>query len=120
MEEVMITVDGVSAPCPSAYTWGLQDVSHSDSGRTDDITMHKNRAGQKRKISLQWNGPDWKTASKILKMFNPEYISVRYPDMMSGTYETRKFYVGDRSAPVKIWTVGNKTISSVSFDIVER
>lgn len=116
----MITVDGADMPCPSVMTWGLQDISASESGRTDDTTMHKNRVGQKRKISLQWNGPDWATTSTILKAFNPEYIKVKYPDMMSGEYETRTFYVGDRSAPVKWWWVGNQRLESVSFDIIER
>lgn len=116
----MIMVDGVEMPCPSAFTWGLQDVSASESGRTDDTKMHKNRAGQKRTISLQWNAKDWKTTSKILKAFNPEYINVRYPDMMSGTYETREFYVGDRTAPVKTWWIGNQRVESLSFDIIER
>ena len=33
MAEVMIKVDGVSLPCPSEYTWGLQDVSAGESGK---------------------------------------------------------------------------------------
>lgn len=120
MTEIMITVDGVAMPCPSSFSWGLQDISAAESGRTDDTLMHKNRKGQKRKISLAWNGKDWKTTSKILKAFNPEYINVKYPDMMSGDYETRTFYVGDRSAPVKWWWIGNQRTESVSFDIIER
>ena len=120
MSDIMITVDGASVPCPSAFTWGLQDVSASESGRTDDALMHKNRVDQKRKISLQWNGKNWSETAQILQAFNPEYISVRYPDMMSGTYETRTFYVGDRSAPVKWWWVGNHRMESISFDIIER
>ena len=38
----MITVDGVDMPCPSSFSWGLQDVSAAESGRTDDTLMHKN------------------------------------------------------------------------------
>lgn len=116
----MITVDGVEMPCPSAFTWGLQDISAAESGRTDDTLMHKNRVGQKRKISLQWNCPDWQTTARILQAFNPEYINVTYPDMMSGAYETRIFYVGDRSAPVKMWWTSKKRMESLSFDIIER
>ena len=115
----MITVDGVSIPCPSVFTWGLQDISASESGRTDDTIMHKNRVGQKRKISLQWNAKDRATTAQILQAFNPEYISVKYPDAMSGTDETRTFYVGDRTAPVKYWWVGKQLYESISFDIIE-
>ena len=116
----MIKVDGAEMPCPSSFTWGLNDVSAAESGRTDDTIMHKNRVGQKRTISLQWNGLKKEAVSKILKAFNPEYIQVTYPDAMSGIDETRTFYVGDRSAPVKYWWVGNQRYESVSFDIIER
>ena len=118
--EIMITVDGAAMPCPSSFQWGLQDISASESGRSEDTLMHKNRVGQERKIGLHWSGKDWKETSKILKAFNPEYIQVRYPDMMSGTYEIRTFYVGDRTAPVKWWWIGNQRTESISFDIIER
>lgn len=41
MAEAFLKVDGVAMPCPSSFTWGLQDISASESGRTDDTTMHK-------------------------------------------------------------------------------
>lgn len=116
----MIIVDGVEVKTPSTFSWGLQDVSDSASGRTQDALMHKNRISQKRKISLVWNHPTPAEASAILKAFNSEYVSVRYPDAMSGMDETRTFYVGDRTAPMKIWTINNKRYSQVSFDIIER
>lgn len=120
MAQAMISVNGVAMPCPSTFTWGLQDISAAESGRTDNGIMHKNRVAQKRKISLGWNGKDWQETGVILRAFNPEYINVRYPDMMSGKYETRTFYVGDRSAPVKWWWVGNQRMESITFDIIER
>ncbi|MFR5739597.1 MAG: DUF6711 family protein [Coprococcus sp.] len=116
----MISVDGVAVKTPSSFSWGLQDISDSAAGRTQDTVMHKNRVGQKRKISLSWKGLTQEETSKVLKAFNPEYIKVTYPDAMSGTDETRTFYVGDRSAPVKIWTIGNKRYESISFDLIER
>lgn len=120
-DNIMIIVDGVEMPCPSKFEWGLSDVSAGESGRTDDTIMYKNRVGQKRKISLAWVGKTWSETSKILTAFNPEYITVRYPDMMDGEYEEREFYVGDRSAPVKYWWNGtDKFIDSISFDIIER
>ncbi len=116
----MIKVDGVELPCPSSFTWGLQDVSAAESGRTDDARMHKNRVAKKRKISLRWNGKSRQETAQILQAFDPEYVFVRYPDMLSGVDETREFYTGDKTAPVKIWLVGNKIIESISFDIIER
>lgn len=105
---------------PSEHSWGLQDVSDSNAGRTQDALMHKNRIAQKRKIALGWNNPDAKEVSRVLTAFNPEYVDVRYQDAMSGEEEERVFYVGDRSAPMSWWVVGHKKYSKLSFDIVER
>lgn len=116
----MIWVNGTAVKTPSSFVWGLQDVSDSASGRTQDAMMHKNRIAQKRKISLSWSGPSPGEAAAILQAFNPEYIDVTYPDAMSGTNETRTFYVGDRSSPMKIWTIGKKRYESLSFDLIER
>lgn len=115
----MMLVDEVELPTPSTFEWGLIDVSASDSGRTQDGKMHKNRIAQKRQIKLSWNGTDKPRTAKILQMVNPEYIRVTYPDAMSGTDETRTFYVGDRNGIIKIWTVNNKRYETLSFDLIE-
>lgn len=120
MSEVMIKVNNVNMPCPSKFTWGLQDVSAGESGRTDDALMHKNRVAQKRKLQIEWVGKNWQETAQILQAVNPEYIDVTYPDMMNGRYETRTFYVGDRTAPVKFWWVDRKMIERISFDFIER
>ena len=70
--------------------------------------------------SLRWIGKTQEETARILQAFDPEYISVRYPDKKSGAYETRVFYTGDRTAPVKTWWAGKKIIESISFDIIER
>ena len=105
MAEHMIEVNGKVMPCPASYEWSLQDVSASDSGRTDDALMHKNRKAQKRKLALKWNAKTPDVTSEILKAFK---------------YQTRTFYTGDRKAPVKWWMKDKKIIESVSFDIIER
>lgn len=116
----MLWVDGVECPTPSEFTWGKIDVSDPNSGRTLDAVMHKNKVAEKVQLQLAWNGTDRAKTAKILQMFNPEYIQVTYPDAMSGTDLTKTFYAGDMSAPVKIWTVGNKRYESVSFNIIEK
>ena len=116
----LFKVDGVVIKTPSSYSWGLQDVSAADSGRTEDAQMHKNRIAQKRKLSLSWNNPTQEETAILLQQFNPEYVDITYPDSMSGNQETRTFYVGDRSAPMKIWTISNKRYSQVSFEVIER
>lgn len=113
-------VDGVTMPCPSSFEWGLQDVSLGESGRTDDALMWKNRVSQKRKIAISYNGITTDVCAKVLQAVNPEYIQVYYWDLMDNQYETRTFYVGDRTAPYKCFWVGNHRVERLSFDIIER
>jgi hypothetical protein len=81
---------------PSQMKWSLQDVSAANSGRNTAGKMFKNRVTQKRKLEFEFTGWDWTKVSQILQVVNSEYITVRYPDMMTGTVQTRTFYVGDR------------------------
>lgn len=105
---------------PCAYTWGLQDVSDQDSGRTLDAVMHKNRIAQKRKINLSFWGLGVAETARLLQAFNPEYIDVEYEDAMIGGRTIKTFYVGDRSAPVWIWNVDNKHYEKINFNLIER
>lgn len=121
MASAFMTINGVSVPCPSTFTWGLQDVSSSNSGRSDTGYMHKNRVTQKRKLSVSWTALTFSQASKIVNAVDDEYFTVIYPDVKSGNEnESRTFYVGDRSAPFKCWWSGNKRMESLSFELVER
>lgn len=120
MADVLIRVDGVDMPNPSKLNWSLQDVSLGESGRDDTGYMWKSRVTQKRKLELEWSAVKPSDASAILTAFNPEYINVRYFDAMLNSWQVRNFYVGDRSAPVKIWTDDNKIYETIKFDIIER
>lgn len=117
----MIKVDGVAIKTPSEFTWGLQDVSADSAGRTQDALMHKDRIAQKITLNLAWNGLTFAETSTIVQAFNPEYVNVTYPDPLNGsTTTTKKFYVGDRSAPFKIWTTRQKVMEKLSFNLIER
>lgn len=116
----MIWVNGVEIKTPSGFTWGLQDISDSAAGRTQDGIMHKNRVTRKRKLSFTWAAPTPQETSAILAAFDPEYVNITYPDAKSGGNETRTFYTGDITSLMKIWTIGQKRYDSLSFDVIER
>lgn len=117
--QFILKVGGTTLPCPSKFDWSIQDVSAGESGRTDDGVMHKNRVTRKRKIALSWAAKNPTVTSQILKAFAPEYISVYYWDAEDNQYETRRFYTGDKSAPVWRWFTGTQIFESISFDIIE-
>lgn len=112
------SIDGKSIPCPSSYVWKLEDTSQSDAGRTEDGVMHKKRIGQVVGLELSWQNIPTDKVSKILKAFNPEYITVEYLDPMAGGYKKLEFYVGNRSAPM--YNAAKGLWSNVSFNIIDR
>lgn len=117
----MITVDNVEMKCPSGFTYGLQDVSSPDAGRTQDAVMHVMRVAQKVKLELEWTGLTWAETAELMQAFNPEYVVIKYPDMLTGQMETKTFYTGDKSAPVKQWfdKDGEKIIDKLTFNVIE-
>lgn len=120
--DFVFKVNNVQMPCPSSFSWQINDVSAAESGRTDDGLMWKNMVTRKRKISLAWKELTPTQTSKVLKAFGTdEYFDVYYWDAQDGRYETRTFYAGtNRDAPVHFWWVGNQRFETVSFDIIER
>lgn len=113
-------VNGTEMPCPSTFQWGLMDVSKSESGRTEDAKMHKNRIAQKVKLTVGYTGCTAEVASTVLRAINPEYITVSYPDLMAGGNSAKEFYVGDREGIVKWWWDGKHILESLQFDLIER
>lgn len=122
MAKTMLKIDGVAVKSPSVFSWGLADLSSEESGRsTNDGKMTKDIIATKRNLSCTWNNLTQKEASEILQLVSKKvYFNVTYPDALSGQNETREFYVGDRSAPIKLWTVNKKIYSTLSFNLIER
>ncbi len=121
----MLEFNGVAVKDPSALSWGISDASSEESGRsTNDGKAHKDVIAQKRKLELSWSNPTKDEVSAILTAVNyttvGAFFKVKYPDAMSGKFETRTFYVGDRTAPMKTWTVNQKIYSTLSFSIIEQ
>jgi len=118
----MLKIDGVAIKSPSVFTWGFADISSEESGRnTNDGKMNKDIIASKRSLSCTWNNLSKEEVSKILQLVcGKAYVKVTYPDALSGKDETREFYVGDRSAPVKVWNTTQKIFSSLSFNFIER
>lgn len=119
----VLTVDGVAMPDPYKCEYGLMDVSSDDAGRVMDATatMYKQRIAQKRKLSCAWRNPSAHTVGTVLRAVNPEYIAVRYWDAMDEQMETRTFYVGDRTAPLRWFQILDGTrYEELSFDLIER
>lgn len=99
MANGFIYINGVAFPYPDKDS-GLQQVSTIvDSARTADGVMRGERIGRDMgKLELTWSVLTPETWSKMLQIFQNFTFSVRYLDMVTNDWITRKFYVGDRSA----------------------
>ena len=119
VSRTLIQVNGTYIPDPSSLQWGIQSVSNSNAGRDMNGDMHVNLITRKRKLELSWSGVDFATTSEILQAFNPETFNVTYLDAQTNTRLTKRFYVGDRTAPVHSYAEGHRWYSNVAFNIIE-
>lgn len=119
---MLLKINGTPIKTPSAFTWSIADLSSEESGRsTNDGKAQKDIIASKRTLQCTWNNPSKEEVATILQLVSKNvFFEVTYPDALSGHDETRTFYVGDRSAPMKIWTLGNKRYSTLSFNFIER
>lgn len=119
----MVTLNGVSVIDPSELSWSLQDISASDAGRNEALEMKKMRVGQIRTYQLTWNMIDPENAAIILQAINSDEV---FPcilhDVLENAMQTRRYYVGDRTAPFKQWRDGTdgKLYSKLSFTLIEE
>jgi len=99
----------------------LQDISSSDSGRTNDGVMHNNVVAQKRKLNAQWGPCTWADAMKIIRYCKSKghQVSLTYPDLEAGGMLTKQFYTGDCSAPYHEWHGLITIVESISCDFIE-
>ena len=118
---MIININGINFK-PSAMTIGVQDISAPNAGRDQNGYMHKMRITSKVRIQLEWAEPSKALTSQILTAVKSEYFPVQYTDPVSNTIVTKTMYVGDRSAPVRMWgsSSGRQWYSKVSFSLIER
>lgn len=121
MDNIVIKVSGAVLPKEvSKFKWKKSDVSATNAGRTQDITMHKNKVAEKRTLSLGWTNLTKSQCTAILQAFAPEYVMVTYWDPLAGADITKEFYTGDMEATVKWWLKGHERYSTLDFEVIER
>lgn len=110
MADGFIYINDIAFPYPDKES-GLQTISTLvNSARTADGVMRGEKIGRDQsKIELNWNVLTPEKWSSMLKQFDNFFFTIKYIDMVTNDWVTRKFYVGDRSAkPYMIDPVTNK------------
>ena len=91
-----LVIDGVGLPAPNEYKVQLSDLDSSDTGRTEDGTLVRDRVREGvAKISVSWAAVSTPQCAAILQALTPAALNVRY---FFGGMRTARMYAGDRSA----------------------
>lgn len=114
----MLEINNIRIPTPSEVKVGIMDLSNAERNAQGDMLI--DRIATKRKLDLKWNHLKPNELSNLLQIINNVYFFVRYPDPMTGNYETKTFYVGDRNIGVYSYVGGNPKWNDISFNFIER
>lgn len=89
-----IIVDGVKLNPNKGFSIKLEDLSSSDSGRTDTTgTMFKHIVSQKWTVELSFTDLSDSNISTILKAVKTKaYVMLTFPNPLLGTDDTQEFY----------------------------
>ena len=117
----VLTVNGSSLPTPYSVKYSLQDLSSQDSsGRDLSGTAYKDRVAQKRKLECEWSHLSPSSGRALLSTVNQTIMmQVKYFDPLSQQYETRTFYVGDRSVDF-ISLKSGQEYCNIAFNFIEQ
>jgi len=112
--------NGTDIRTPTSFSWDIEDIIVGEI-MTQDGLDHSSRLTQKRAISYGWTDPSAIEVAAILQLLNQSrYVTITYPDAMSGVYETKEFKVENRGAPFRNLRVGALLYSSLSLGFKER
>lgn len=116
----ILQINGADMPAPSSLQVTVADQDlNSDTDANGNL--HRNRITVKRKLSCEWGPLSWTDTSKLLTSIKDVFFNVKYPDPETGKFETKRMYVGDRTAPVLIENNdGSIEWGNLSADFVEK
>lgn len=116
----MLTIDGVKVTAPSVFKVDINDLD-GESGRNARGDLIRDRVAVKRKLECEWGPLQNGEISVILQAVKNEFFDVRYPDPMTGSMQTKTFYVGDRSAPALYEVSNGKMLwHGLNMNLIER
>lgn len=106
---------------PSKFKVTVLDLDDAESTtRTADGTLNRDRITVKRQIEMSWSALPWDKLALILQAMDGVFFDVLYPDPMTGKYETKRMYVGNRPSPVAIDKNGTLWWEGLEVTLTER
>ncbi len=94
----LITIGNVALPEPTSYAVSFSDIDSSDTGRTENGVMYRDRIRQGvAKIQASWEMLTQTECDIILNAVTPDSFTVTY----FGGSATATMYAGDRSLTLR-------------------
>ena len=116
----ILKINGAGIPAPKICKIGIADQD-LNSDTDSNAELHRNRVAVKRKITNEWGPLTWSEISEILTSVKDVFFNVTYPDPQTAKYETKKMYVGDRTAPIAVVQKDGSIIwEGLTADFVEK
>lgn len=115
-------INGVELPVsPATFKVAVLDLDDADgSGRTADGTHFRDRVATKRKFEVTWKAMRGSDLAIVLQAMQDEYSDWTYPDPMTNSYITKRFYVGDRNVGLSFERNGELWWSGLSVPVTEQ
>lgn len=119
---MIIKINGQEiAAYPATFLVTTLDLDDGETSvRTADGTLNRDRITVKRKIEMSFGGLEWGKVSAILQSIQDEFFEVYYPDPMTGRYETKTFYSGDRPATIAVAREDTIIWEGLKLSLIER
>lgn len=99
MAEPFIKIDGEVFPTPSRPLKFMVSTLVDAARNANGVTYGQRVGRDLQKLDgLVWNFLDAETWGRMLTVLERFYVTVEYPDMVTGKWTTREMYCGDRTA----------------------
>lgn len=115
----MIKINNTSIISPSVFQVDIQDID-GESNRNARGELLRDRIAVKRKLNCEWPPLTAEECSTLLNAVSGVFFSVYYPDPMTGNFETKTMYVGDRSTPALYIKDGKVLWKGLKMNFIEK
>ncbi len=119
---MVIKINNISVPVmPKSFSVTAMDLDDGESTtRAADGTLNRDRVAVKRQIDIEWGLLTWDDTSNILQLMSNTFFEVYYPDPITGSYQTKTFYAGNRPCPVAFEKKGELFWQGIKVTLIER
>lgn len=111
--------NGVKVKTPDVFKPNLATTSTEDSDRTQNLVMHNTPMGTISSYSFEWKYIEPEEAALILsQIVNKKEYSLRHLNLLTGKWETSKFYTSNYEGGTLTVSNGEFVWESLSFNAV--